>query len=86
MKQVLLWDFSGPNSRPTAEHFERHLKQFLERSSVVAPTALISERPDHVGVVCLCDAKDAALVGAALKPQGQCDGEAFETVHPGLFV
>lgn len=29
MKIRLLWDFYGPNAERTAQHFERHLKEFL---------------------------------------------------------
>jgi uncharacterized protein len=86
MEHVLLWDFYGEAARPTAEHFQKHLDQFLARACLVAPTSTLSERTGHVGVVCLCDSESAAIIERALKPQGRCDLEAFKAAYPNVFV
>lgn len=35
MKKVkMIWEFRGPNAYPTANHHEKHLKEFLESESI----------------------------------------------------
>ena len=77
MKQVLLWNFHGPSARPTAQHFEKHLRDFLAREHVHAQTAQISDSPGHAGIVCLCDNLTATHLEKALRPQGRCQEDEF---------
>jgi hypothetical protein len=77
MKHVLLWNFHGPNACPTAQHFEKHLRDFLAREHVRAQTAQISDHAGHAGIVCLCDALTATRLEKALRPQGRCQEDEF---------
>lgn len=32
----LIWDFRGPTSQGTAEHYEIHLKEFMQQKGLIA--------------------------------------------------
>lgn len=51
--KTFFWDFFGPRSQGTAEHFLIHLRQFLQQNQCPEmPTGLRSEGPGHQGVFC----------------------------------
>lgn len=52
MKIRFLWDFFGPRASGTAQHFQKHLLQFLEEHSLTLPTGLLQESENHVVVFC----------------------------------
>lgn len=81
MKQILLWTFRGPDASPTAQHFEKHLRDFLARERLRADTAGLSDAPGHADIVCRCDDTTATALERALRPQGRCAEDAFNAVY-----
>jgi len=67
------WDFYGPNARGIAEHFARHLGDFMARYQLTAFTAGAEAlAPNHWAAWCKSD--DLAVQDAvkkALRPQRQ---------------
>ena len=68
-RYTYLWDFFGPQARPTAEHFERHLLQFIEREGLAeCATGTRSEQAGHVACYVVSDEVNEAALVRALKP------------------
>lgn len=84
MTHILLWNFHGPDARPTAQHFRKHLRDFVARNTLRAETSLLSDGPLHTGVVCRCDAPTAQSLEQALRPQGRCPADAFAEAYPNI--
>ncbi len=72
-RRAFYWDFFGPRGKPTAEHFERHVRQFLEQHACPADTAIESAGPGHTAVRCLVPLDWAERVERALKPKRSSD-------------
>ena len=66
---LLIWDFYGRTARGTANHFARHLEDFLARHSMAAEnTSLVSEHTGHCALqVTMNNGDDAAAVARTLK-------------------
>jgi hypothetical protein len=70
----LVWDFFGRSAAPTAEHFKRHLEEFLEKNAIQAKeVTLCSEDTLHMGVRCFFEPttqghENATRVAKVLKP------------------
>lgn len=52
MKARFYWDFFGPRAQGTAQHFERHLLQFLEAHCLSLDIGTSQESDHHVAVFC----------------------------------
>jgi hypothetical protein len=70
---TLYWDFFGPSAVQTAEHFKKHLTEFLHRNAITArPIELKSEQEFHMAVVCQIDDRSAArAVAGTLRAVGR---------------
>ena len=63
------WDFFGPNSGRTAEHFRKHLIQFLrEHGLEEVVTGCESEGHSHMAAYCVVSSAHAETLERALKP------------------
>lgn len=63
------WDFFGPRAERTAEHFLRHLDQFLTAHAVTdCATGKTSEGALHQAVFCKPNSADDKLILGALRP------------------
>jgi hypothetical protein len=67
----LLWDFFGPHRDGTAEHFERHLREFLARNGLEreagCETGLEAPEGNRRTVFCQLPAAAADRVAQALR-------------------
>jgi uncharacterized protein len=64
------WDFFGPNARGTAEHFERHLRQFLATHDLVdCETGLESGGHGHQAVTCTAPTACEQRIEGSLRPR-----------------
>lgn len=67
---TLFWDFFGPRAAGTAQHFQVHLRQFLQRHDLQdCATGITAAKPLHHAVWCAVPAAQAEPVQAALRPQ-----------------
>jgi hypothetical protein len=67
---VFYWDFFGPNAAATAEHFKRHLDQFLGQNGCQGcETGLSSAGTGHQAVFCRTPEPWREGIAAALKPR-----------------
>ncbi|PRQ06104.1 alpha/beta hydrolase [Enhygromyxa salina] len=73
-RPVLYWDFFGPAAQGTAEHFHRHLDEFLAREGLPVgdegcETGLVVVEPGrHAAATCRCPESLVAVIGRALRP------------------
>ncbi|HEV8245901.1 MAG TPA: hypothetical protein VGP93_09030 [Polyangiaceae bacterium] len=72
-KRVYYWDFFGPRATPTAEHFQRHLRSFLDQNGCAGVTSLDSQAQGHVAVSCSVDLEWAERIERSLKPKRSSD-------------
>ena len=63
------WDFFGPDARPTAEHFLRHLDTFCSREEIVGYRHWVSDQQIRTTATLECDEKYLAVVRDALRPK-----------------
>lgn len=79
----LVWDFFGPHSKPTAEHFLVHLRQFLEREGLQGlPCGCDSPSLLQSSAWCeIIDVEATELLTRALRPKRV---ESSATASPGL--
>lgn len=76
MNKTYFWDFFGPRAHGTAEHFQRHLLEFLDKHALAGcVTALLSEGAGHHAVSCLTPPEAQEIVERALRPRRSLDGE-----------
>ena len=67
---TLYWDFYGPRAAGTAQHFQVHLRTFLQQNALQGcPTGVASPTPVHHAAWCTVPEEQAAAVQAALRPQ-----------------
>lgn len=64
------WDFFGPRSEPTAQHFKRHLQGFLTEHGV-SPAELVEVTlaPHHHAVGVVTPLEHRELIEKALRPK-----------------
>jgi hypothetical protein len=67
---TFLWDFFGPNATGTATHFERHLREFLQKNALEGcTTGTESEGEGHMGVFCTTPPAASEAVERSLRPK-----------------
>lgn len=65
----LIWDFYGPDGSKTAEHYEIHLKEFIETHELdITRTGFYDENPDHSYAYMVIDDSQLMDVRDPLKP------------------
>lgn len=65
----LLWDFFGPDAWKTAEHFEHHLKEFIEMHDLdITETGFKDEHENHSISFMVIDESQLLDVRDPLKP------------------
>jgi uncharacterized protein len=70
MQKTFYWDFFGPDAAKTAEHFKRHLQQFLERNACAgSETGMSSAGAGHQAVSCRVAPEFEQALASALKPR-----------------
>ncbi|HVJ13968.1 MAG TPA: hypothetical protein VM686_00945 [Polyangiaceae bacterium] len=67
--RTYLWDFFGPHATRTAEHFQRHLDEFLKKNDCPGQTALESEGEGHQAVSCVVSSEWCERIERALRPK-----------------
>lgn len=68
--KTYFWDFFGPRSEGTAQHFLVHLREFLKKNECPEmPTGLRSEGPGHQGVFCSPPEAFQAVIERSLRPK-----------------
>lgn len=64
------WDFFGPDAQQTAEHFVRHLDEFIAREALEGcETGAASEQPGHHGAWCRAPESLEQTLVRSLRPQ-----------------
>jgi uncharacterized protein len=67
---TFLWDFFGPNAEGTATHFEKHLREFLQKNAVEGcTTGTESAGEGHMAAFCVTPSGATELVEKALRPK-----------------
>jgi len=68
------WDFFGPRAEPTAQHFLRHLREFLQKNACPEmPTGMRSEGAGHQAVFCSPPPELRAAIERSLRPRRSLD-------------
>jgi uncharacterized protein len=66
----LFWDFFGPSATRTAEHFRKHLDEFLLANSVAdCETGTSSSGPGHDAAYCVAPLETSEGLQRALRPR-----------------
>ena len=67
--RTYFWDFFGPRSLPTAQHFKRHLQGFLTQNGATALEVVeVTLQPNHHGIGVVTPPEHWELIEKALKP------------------
>jgi uncharacterized protein len=67
---TFLWDFFGPNATGTATHFEKHLREFLQRNALEGcTTGTESEGESHMAAYCVTSQAAVDVVERTLRPK-----------------
>lgn len=68
---TLFWDFYGPTAQGTAEHFHRHLDEFLQREQLEGCETGVSiiTAGRHAAAWCRCPAAIVDAIRGALRPR-----------------
>ncbi len=70
VKHTYHWDFHGDEGRGTAEHFERHLREFLDREGICGgETGVASQFEGHHETWLRIDVVHEPVIRRALRPQ-----------------
>lgn len=69
MYRRYFWDFFGPQAARTAEHFQRHLDEFLKKNSCAGETSLESRGEGHSAVACRVESEWFERIERTLKPK-----------------
>jgi hypothetical protein len=68
--RTYFWDFFGPRSEPTAAHFKRHLRGFLEQHGIGQLEVVDDSRgPGHHAVGVATPPAHHDLIEKALRPK-----------------
>jgi hypothetical protein len=69
-KIKLIWDFNGEDSLKTAEHFNIHLEEFLDKEEILFHTIGLDLVNDYHNIAYLViDKQYIDMIKHALKPQ-----------------
>jgi hypothetical protein len=69
-KIKLIWDFNGEDSLKTAEHFNIHLEEFLDKEEILFHTIGLDLVNDYHNIAYLViDMQYIDIIKHALKPQ-----------------
>ena len=69
-KIKLIWDFNGEDSLKTAEHFNIHLEEFLDKEEILFHTIGLDLVNDYHNIAYLViDKQYIDMIKQALKPQ-----------------
>ena len=69
-KIKLIWDFNGIDSKKTAQHFNIHLEEFLEKEEILFHTTGLDFVSDYHNIAYLViDKQYIDKIKHALKPQ-----------------
>lgn len=80
-----IWDYSGKDSKGTAEHFEKHLKEFITIKKIQnTKTGIQTNGQMQSFVWCCGDKKDLILIIDLLKPKHYLPKENFNEY--GIFI
>jgi uncharacterized protein len=67
---TFLWDFFGPNALGTATHFEKHLREFLQKNALEGcSTGTESEGDGHMAAFCVTTPAAVEMVEKSLRPK-----------------
>jgi hypothetical protein len=68
------WDFFGPDAERTAQHFRRHLDEFLEQHACAGcATGTESAGAGHFAAFCATPPEHDELVLRSLRPRRKAD-------------
>lgn len=68
--RTYFWDFFGPRSEPTAAHFQRHLRGFLQQHGISELSVVAeSQAPGHHAVGVVTPEAHWELIEKALRPK-----------------
>jgi hypothetical protein len=69
-QRTYFWDFYGPRAAPTAEHFARHLRGFLQQHGAAQLEVVQSSTgPGHAAVGVATPPEHHELIEKALRPK-----------------
>ncbi|MEO8900791.1 MAG: hypothetical protein ABI488_04030 [Polyangiaceae bacterium] len=81
--KTFFWDFFGPRSEGTAQHFLVHLREFLKKNDCPElPTGLSSEGAGHHAVSCSPTPEFETRLAASLRPRRIADDAAPSSAGP----
>jgi hypothetical protein len=68
--RTYFWDFFGPRSAPTAQHFKRHLQGFLQQHGASDLELVeLTLQPGHSAIGVATPAEHWELIEKALRPK-----------------
>ena len=80
---VLFWDFFGPNALPTAQHFEKHMREFFAREQLdPLCNGLISEQDGHTAYFCICEQALEPVLLKSLRPRRKSSPTELHQAFP----
>jgi hypothetical protein len=69
-QRTYFWDFFGPRSQPTAQHFKRHLQGFLaQHEAATLEVVEVTLQPGHHGIGVVTPPEHFELIEKALRPK-----------------
>jgi uncharacterized protein len=72
--KTYFWDFFGPRAGGTAQHFQKHLDEFLDKNAIAGcETGLCSEGAGHQAVFCRATREAEPAIEGALRPRRMTD-------------
>jgi hypothetical protein len=74
MQRRYFWDFFGPQAARTAEHFRRHLDEFLQKNACPGETSLESKGEAHSAVGCRVESAWFERIERTLRPKRHEEG------------
>jgi len=79
-KIKLIWDFRGPTAAKTAEHHEKHLKEYIALEAIELNITGFAQVNDmHSFAFMVCEKSKMILLRDALKPHR---AEVYEEASP----
>lgn len=64
------WDFFGPRAQGMAEHFARHLSEFLQKNELAGCAVdTLSEGESHVAARCVAPEATWSAIETSLRPK-----------------
>jgi len=62
------WDFFGPDARPTAVHFLKHIDEFCARESITGFKHTVIDQGVRCSAVLECEEQYLKVIREALRP------------------